>query len=211
MTSIALPPGLAPSRRRVATMLLLTLRGTPTCYYGDELGMVDGEIPPEFVQDPPAVRQPEIAHVVGRDPQRTPMQWDDSANAGFAPAGVQTWLPVAAGFQERNVAVESADPTSMLSFFRALTQLRMSSPALMVGEYTALETDKAEIFAFTRTTKEERMLIVLNFGAQSHRLNLSDLGTAATIVLSTGMQSTGELRLRQLYVVPNEGLMLRLL
>ena len=78
-----------PDQARVANMLLLTLRGTPTCYYGDEIGMENVPIPPEMVQDPPAVNQPEIADIVGRDPERTPMQWDDSPNAGFAAAGVQ--------------------------------------------------------------------------------------------------------------------------
>ena len=75
------------AQARVATMLLLTLRGTPTCYYGDELGMENVPIPPEFVQDPAARNQPEVAHLVGRDPERTPMQWDGSPNAGFAAAG----------------------------------------------------------------------------------------------------------------------------
>ena len=107
------------AQARVANMLLLTLRGTPTCYYGDEIGMEDVPIPPEMVQDPPAVNQPEIAHIVGRDPERTPMQWDASPNAGFAAAGVRTWLPVAADYVTRNVAAQSADPASFLSFYRA--------------------------------------------------------------------------------------------
>ena len=133
---VALPPGAWPNwvlsnhdqhrmatrigaaQVRVATLLLLTLRGTPTCYYGDEIGMVDVPIPPEFLQDPQAVNQPEIAELVGRDPGRTPMQWDTSPNAGFAPAGVRTWLPLAADYTTCNVAVQAADLTSMLSFFR---------------------------------------------------------------------------------------------
>jgi alpha-glucosidase len=85
-----------PAQARVANMLLLTLRGTPTCYYGDELGMENVPIPLEMVQDPPAVNQPEIAHIVGRDPVRTPMQWDDSPNAGVsAPDAKSPWLPLA--------------------------------------------------------------------------------------------------------------------
>ncbi|RMF04801.1 MAG: alpha-amylase, partial [Chloroflexi bacterium] len=107
------------AQARVAAMLLLTLRGTPTCYYGDELGMENVKIPPEFVQDPPAVNQPEIADLVGRDPVRTPMQWDDGPNAGFTAAGVQPWLPLAPDARTRNVAVQSAQPDSMLNLFRA--------------------------------------------------------------------------------------------
>ncbi|MGZ9165881.1 MAG: alpha-amylase family glycosyl hydrolase, partial [Anaerolineales bacterium] len=78
-----------PGQAGVANMLLLTLRGTPTCYYGDELGMENVPIPLEKVQDPPAVNQPEIAHIVGRDPERTPMQWDTSPNAGFSEPDVK--------------------------------------------------------------------------------------------------------------------------
>ena len=199
-----------PQQMRVANMLLLTLRGTPTCYYGDELGMENVPIPPEFVQDPPAVNQPEIADVVGRDPSRTPMQWDATPNAGFAPAGVQTWLPLAADYRLRNVAVEDAEPLSMLNFFRALTHLRATTPALYCGDYASMETGIDDIYAYTRSHGEERYLVLLNFGQGSHRLDLRALGERATIALSTGMLSTGAIRLRQVYITPNEGLLLRL-
>ena len=198
------------AQARVAQMLLLTLRGTPTCYYGDELGMENVPIPPEFVQDPPAVNQPEIAHIVGRDPERTPMQWDASPNAGFAAPGVQPWLPLAPDYAQRNVAVESGDPRSMLSFFRALTALRQSSAALTVGDYAAVDTGVENLFAYTRTHGDERLLVVLNFAGSTHRIDLSALGKEGEIVLSTGMESTGKLRLRALYVVGNEGMVLRL-
>jgi alpha-glucosidase len=197
---------------RVAIMLLLTLRGTPTCYYGDEIGMADVRIPPEFLQDPQAVNQPEIADIVGRDPARTPMQWDGSPNGGFAPAGVQTWLPLAEDYRTHNVAVQSQDPTSMLSFYRALTALRQSSPALVLGAYRSLDTGKDDLFAYLRTAKtadgEQRYLVVLNFGTGTHRLDLSTLGRRGKILLSTNLLSNGEVPLRQLYVSPNEGIVL---
>ncbi len=203
---------------RVANMLLLTLRGTPTCYYGDEIGMADVRIPPEFLQDPQAVNQPEIADIVGRDPERTPMQWDDSPNAGFAPAGVQTWLPVAADYRTRNVAAQSQEPTSMLAFYRVLTALRQSSPALAIGDYKSVDTGKDEVFAYLRTARtpsseqsgEQRYLVVLNFGAATHRLDFSGLGRQGNIVLSTNMLSKGAVPLRRLYLSPNEGIVLAL-
>ena len=201
-----------PDQARVANMLLLTLRGTPTCYYGDELGMANVHIPPEFLQDPQAVNQPEIADIVGRDPARTPMQWDASPNAGFAAQGVQTWLPLADDYRTRNVAVQSADPTSMLAYFRALTALRESSPALVVGDYESVDTGKDEVYAYLRTVKtdtgEQRCLVVLNFGGGTHRLDFSSLGKSAEILLSTNMLSKGAVPLRRLYVSPNEGMIL---
>ena len=199
-----------PAQARVAQMLLLTVRGTPTCYYGDELGMENVPIPPELVQDPPAVNQPEIAHIVGRDPERTPMQWDDSPNAGFATPDVTPWLPLAHDYTQRNVAVQSQTPNSMLAFFRALTTLRQSSPALTIGDYASVETGVDNIFAYTRTHGDERLLIVLNFAGSTHRLDLSKLGADAKILLSTGMESAGKVRLRALYIVGNEGMILRL-
>lgn len=195
---------------RVANLLLLTLRGTPTCYYGDEIGMHDVKIPHEFIQDPPAVNMPEIADVIGRDPERTPMQWDASPNAGFAPAGVRTWLPVADDYKTNNVAAQEMDPTSMLNFYRSLTALRRSTPALHGGDYASVEAGKDDVFAYTRAAGGERYLIVLNFGASTYRLDFSSVARRAEIVLSTGMKSSGEISLRSLYIVANEGIVLKL-
>ncbi|HAJ37794.1 MAG TPA: alpha-amylase, partial [Chloroflexi bacterium] len=138
------------------------------------------------------------------------MQWDASPNAGFTAAGVQPWLPLAADYAQRNVEVQSQDARSMLSFFRALTALRQSSPALTLGDYASVDVGVENIFAYTRTHGNERYLVVLNFAGTTHRLDLSRLGAEAEILLSTGMESTGKVRLRALYVVGNEGLVLRL-
>lgn len=197
------------AQARVANMLLLTLRGTPTCYYGDEIGMADVPIPPERVQDPPAVNQPEIAHIVGRDPERTPMQWDASPNAGFAPAGVQTWLPVASDYEARNVAAQTGAPTSSLSFFRALAALRNAEPALNIGAYRSVDAGADEVFAYLRSHQASAFLVVLNFGAQPRRLNLAGLAPRAEIALATGMARRGEVDLAELDLAANEGLVLR--
>ncbi|MEW5956363.1 MAG: alpha-amylase family glycosyl hydrolase [Chloroflexota bacterium] len=207
------------AQARVANMLLLTLRGTPTVYYGEEIGMEDVPIPPELVQDPPAVNQPDIADVVGRDPERTPMQWDGSPNAGFAAAGVSPWLPVAQDYARRNVAKQAQDPTSMLSLFRALTGLRRAEPALSVGDYAAVETGLADVFAYLRTAPgADRFLVALNFGSERHALDLSRVGELtssrvapqAEIAVATDMVRRGEVALSDLALGPNEGLVLRL-
>ncbi len=198
------------AQARVANMLLLTLRGTPTCYYGDEIGMHDVEIPPEKVQDPPAVNNPESADTIGRDPERTPMQWDASPNAGFCPADVEPWLPVADDYAERNVAAQEDDPTSMLHFYRALTALRAAEPALHVGDYAPVDVDADDLYVYTRTTPDaDDFLIVLNFGDQSHVLDLSAVALQAEVVLATDMIRSGAVTPAELTLAPNEGLVLR--
>ena len=198
------------AQARLATMLLLTLRGTPTVYYGEEIGMENVPIPPEKVQDPPAVNQPELAHIVGRDPERTPMQWDSSLNAGFTPAGVEPWLPLAADYADRNVAQQEADPTSMLSLFRALTTLRRAEPSLHLGAYTAVETGSDEVLAYLRSAPDQDyFLVVLNFGTRSHTLDLGKISWGATIAVASDMVREGLVDLTQLELGPNEGLVLR--
>jgi alpha-glucosidase len=196
---------------RVANMLLLTLRGTPTTYYGEEIGMENVQIPPEFVQDPPAVNMPEIAEVIGRDPVRTPMQWADSANAGFATEGVTPWLPLADDYLERNVAKQERDSTSMLNLYRALTSLRRTEPALNVGDYASVEAGVDDVFAYLRTAlRADRFLVVLNFGGDTHSLNLSQVAPKAVIAVASGMVRSGEVDLSKLVLGPDEGLVLRL-
>ncbi|MBN2500441.1 MAG: DUF3459 domain-containing protein, partial [Anaerolineales bacterium] len=206
---IASRVGLA--QARVANMLLLTLRGTPTSYYGEELGMENVKIPPEFVQDPPAVNMPELADKIGRDPERTPMQWSTAPNAGFSPQGVTTWLPVSEKYQQVNVEVEAQDPTAMLSLYRALTALRRAEPALHVGAYQTVETAEADILAYRRTSPDrDDFLVVLNFGSGEYLLDLSEVASTAQIEIATGMQRSGEVSLASLVLDADEGLVLRL-
>ncbi|MCB9134078.1 MAG: alpha-glucosidase C-terminal domain-containing protein [Anaerolineales bacterium] len=198
-----------PAQARVANMLLLTLRGAPTCYYGDEIGMEDVPIPLDRVMDPPAINQPEIAHIVGRDPERTPMQWDTTPNAGFSPAGVETWLPLADDHATRNVAVQSTDPASMLTYYRALTTLRQSTPALTVGAYQSVDAGSPDVFAYLRSDGDTRLLVVLNFSGDSQALNLSAVGSVAGVMLSTEMTGPREVALKRLEVKGNEGVVLK--
>jgi alpha-glucosidase len=203
-----------PDQARVANMLLLTLRGTPTCYYGDELGMENVPIPLEKVQDPPAVNQPEIAHIVGRDPERTPMQWDDSPNAGFAaPEVKELWLPLASDYKEVNVASQLNDAHSMLNFYRKLLAYRKASPALTWGSYRSLDSGSTEAqencFVFERQGDDQHVLVALNFSAQEQTLSLPELGTGR-IVLSTDLDQEGEVNLADFNLRANEGCIIEL-
>ena len=194
------------AQARVAQMLLLTLRGTPTCYYGDELGMLDVEIPPEAEQDPFGRNLPGMG--LGRDPERTPMQWDATDHAGFTSGA--PWLPVAADFKEYNVAVERAQPDSTLQLIHRLLQLRRATPALSVGRYETVATTAPDVFAYLREAGGERMLIALNLGATEQRLDLSAVGASGQAAVSTHMDRQDEEALGSLRLRADEGLVLRL-
>lgn len=112
---------------RVAAMLLLTLRGTPTLYQGDELGLTDAQVPPDKVQDPRELREPGLG--LGRDPVRTPLPWD--AKGGFTTG--DPWLPIDPAHLPLNVAAQAEDPVSMLTFYRRLLALRRATPELATG------------------------------------------------------------------------------
>jgi alpha-glucosidase len=188
---------------RACMLLLLTLRGTPTIYYGDEIGMVDGEIPPELAQDPWGKNVQGLG--LGRDPERTPMQWDSSPNAGFSPEGVRTWLPVNPDYPTRNVAAQLADPRSMLNLTRALLKLRRESPALHGGSYRTLSGD-ANTYVFERLAGHQRFIIAINFTAEACQVGLPSGGR---LILSTEMDRTAEAVHEQLSLRPYEAVIIR--
>src|SRR6266851_2004050 len=164
---------------RVAAMLLLTLRGTPTVYQGEEIGMHDVEIPAEAIQDPVAHNLPDLG--LGRDPERTPMQWDAAQFAGFS--SVRPWLPLAEDFATENVAVQDADPKSMLSLYRRLIELRRAHPALSVGSYRQVYVDD-NLFIYARRHGDLEMLVALNFSGLERALP-PGVGDGLRPVLST--------------------------
>ncbi|HUS15724.1 MAG TPA: alpha-amylase family glycosyl hydrolase [Chloroflexia bacterium] len=192
------------AQARAGTLLLLTLRGTPTCYYGDELGMEDVPIPPEAVQDPWEKNVPGLG--LGRDPERTPMQWDGSSNAGFTTG--TPWLPVSPDAARVNVAAEDADPTSMLTFFRGIMAARRAHAALEVGSYRSVDTGQPEVYAYVRQAGDDRLLVVLNLGRAAHTCRLPDPGGTAAVLLSTHLDRTGPADLAALELRPDEGLLL---
>ena len=181
---------------RVAAMLLLTLRGTPTLYYGDEIGMRDVDIAPDQVQDPFEKNVPGLG--LGRDPVRTPMQWNDDRGGGFTVGN--PWLPIAEDYRTVNVAAQRDDPTSILTLYQRLIAMRRAEPALSVGEFAPLPTGR-DLIAYLRKTNERRLLIVLNLGALARSFKLSELAAKARLLVSTVMDRSpedlrGELRLR---------------
>jgi alpha-glucosidase len=193
---------------RVAQMLLLTLRGTPTCYYGDEIGMVDAEIPPDRLRDTTGYDHPSDALRFSRDPQHTPMQWDASRNAGFSLGDAEPWLPVGADAAHVNVALQDRDPRSMLTLFRHLSALRREHSPLSVGSYRSLDPGNERVFAYERRAGSSRLIVALNFTGAPQAAELGSEG--GEVLLSTELDRAGPERLSPFRLRANEGVVVRI-
>jgi alpha-glucosidase len=193
------------NQARMAGMLLLTLRGTPTLYYGDEIGMHDVPIPPHAVQDPYEKNVPGLG--LGRDPERTPMQWNASPGAGFT-TGVP-WLPIAADHDRVNVAAQREDRGSMLSLYRALLALRRAEPALAIGDYETLYAGET-LYVFARHHGGKSFAVLLNFCPEPQTVHASVLGIQGRIALSTHRDRTEEALAEKCELRGNEGVIVEL-
>ncbi|UYO39650.1 DUF3459 domain-containing protein [Rhodopseudomonas palustris] len=189
------------AQARVAAMLLLTLRGTPTMYYGDELGMEQVEIAPEDVQDPFEKNVPGIG--VGRDGCRTPMQWDASANAGFSDA--RPWLPLAPDATQDNVANLRADAQSILNLYRALLRLRRQLPQLALGDYQP-HAAEGDLLLYRRHYQGQSVLVALNLGPDPISAASDAIGLDGEVLLSTMLDRAGERIGATLDLRGNEGI-----
>ncbi len=192
---------------RVNAALVLTLRGTPFFYNGEEIGMTDyiitdpsklrdtmaswyyQQIVDELKVDPAEAAQ--RAGEMTRDKNRTPLQWTNSANGGFSPANVQTWLPVNPNYAEGiNVKEQHDNPDSLLTYYKKLIRIRKQTPALVTGEYKPLHEKAEDYFAFLRFTEEQSVLVVLNYSPNHHELKFSIPGKKnAKILFSSAGRS----------------------
>jgi len=185
-----------PGPARVAAMLLLTLRGTPFLFQGDELGLQDVAVPSERVVD-----------VDGRDPVRAPIPWEPPSRAGSG-AGFTTgepWLPITPEAERVAASVQAGDPESMLTLHRELLALRRSSAALREGSYRSLDAGEA-VFAFERGGE---LAVALNFAPERRRARASGRGR---LLLSTrpGAQAGAEVDLAELELGADEGVIVAL-
>jgi alpha-glucosidase len=179
-------------------MLLLTLRGTPTMYYGDELGLGEIAIPPDAVQDPWEKNEPALG--LGRDPSRTPFQWDATPHAGFTRG--KPWLPLAPSFRSCNVEALRNDSASILRLYRQLLSVRRNHAALSTGAFR-LTGVQGNVLVYERADEGERIVVCLNFGDGEQKI--SDLGDARILVSTCPARTTLN---SELVLKPNEGLML---
>lgn len=144
---------------RLAALLLLTLRGSPFLYYGDELGMTQVKVTDDRRRDPWGGR----VATLSRDGARTPMQWSDGPGAGFSPNGAEPWLPVGEDYETVNVEAQLADPDSILNMYRRLLALRTDSVALRLGSFLAHPASTDDVLVYRREADHETMTVALNF------------------------------------------------
>jgi len=187
-----------PSAKLFETMIL-TLRGTPFLFEGDELGMTDYPFKTLADYDDIAVKNAYKALVdtgkisaeafltsqakVSRDNARTPMQWDSSPEAGFT-TGSHPWLAVNPNYKQINAAQEESDPTSVLNYMRALIALRAHTLAFVYGDFEDLDPQHPQIFTYTRTLGSEKYLIVENFSSSTVAYTLPNGLKAANLLLA---------------------------
>lgn len=187
---------------RALNVLLLTLPGTPTTYYGEEILMTNVNVSASEQKD----------SFQGRDAERTPMQWNTSANAGFTYPGSRPWLPLAANFSKVNVEVESASTNSTLQLYKQLISLRDSSSAFRDGGYTFVNATD-EVFSYLRHSDliSERFLVVINFSEGPFVTYVNVSLSKPTIVLSSTLNRTDceSVDLQQLQLYGGEALVIK--
>ncbi|HZY82461.1 MAG TPA: alpha-amylase family glycosyl hydrolase [Cyclobacteriaceae bacterium] len=174
---------------RVAAVMLLTLRGTPTIYYGDEIGMRDVPIPAEEVHDPQGLNMP--GKNLSRDPARTPMQWSgESEYAGFSDR--KPWLRLDRRYKSINVKAEENDEHSMLALYRKLINLRNTEPSLRLGEYHPVYADHQLISYLRRGEGSDTFLVILNLTSRVTYFRHNSLKFSGVIEISTSPEIEGE-------------------
>lgn len=212
---------------RISLALMLTLRGTPFLYNGEEIGMSDLELTEidqfrdhigiwlykietsEFGTDPTRALQYAALH--SRDKNRTPFQWSSMENAGFSPPGVKTWLPVHPKYRDGvNVADQIDDPLSLLSFYRKFLGLRKRMPALVGGDYIQLLPHDENCLAFLRKIAGQTCLVAINLSCEEHYIDLSEVGKPKEIVLSTNQQISIAIDMAEIKLKPYEILVIEL-
>jgi alpha-glucosidase len=185
---------------RNAAILLLTLRGTPTIYYGEEIGMQDVHIPPDMIKDPQEKNIP--AKGLGRDPERTPMQWNSTKHSGFSEK--EPWLPLMENFKKINVEQQKEKKDSMLNFYNRIIALRQKEPAFQIGRYEPILSGK-NLLAYKRVYMEKQFLVVLNLGNSEENLELKNKKIRSKILISTNLEREGEKIESKFSLAANEG------
>ena len=197
---IRLASRLPEGHERLAALLLLTLRGTPILYYGDELGMKQAEIAEDRRRDPWGLKVEKLS----RDGARTPMHWTSGPNAGFTEPESEPWLPLGADHERFNVESELEDPGSMLNLYKRLLDLRRISNALKLGSFLSHPASTDEVYAYQRVSGDETKTVVLNLSRVSQMLSVG----VGRVVLSTRNPTRNDQIRGEVDLAPGEGVII---
>jgi alpha-glucosidase len=190
------------AQARVLAMLLLTLRGTPFFFAGDEIGMEPVPIPADRIQDP--FEKLVSGYGLNRDPQRSPMRWDSTSKGGFTKG--EPWLPMGHDIESRNVEKFKADPKSLLWLYRSLIELRQREPALRIGEFKPLRS-RNDVLMFGRHYEQDHLFVALNIVDQPRKCVFSESGRQ---LLSTYLDRDAKTMRGPFLLRANEGVILKL-
>jgi alpha-glucosidase len=190
---------------RIAAILLLTLRGTPTIYYGDEIGMQQVAIAPDQIRDPFEKNVP--GQGLGRDGCRTPMQWDGSHHAGFSDA--DPWLPLPARSSGDNLEDQRQDSASTYQLYCQLIALRRTQPGLLSGAYRPVVAS-GDLLMYLREAPGDRILVVLNLGSEPTSVSCKSGPIVGRLLLSSHLDRAGEVVLGSFDLRGNEGAVVEL-
>lgn len=190
---------------RCAAMLLLTLRGTPTIYYGDEIGIQQVPLSAAEIHDPFEKRVPGLG--LGRDGCRTPMQWNTGEYAGFSTD--KPWLPIESSYRSRNVETQSSQPTSLLQLHRRLIELRRRHGALRIGSYRSIVAE-GDLLLFIREGDGEKILVALNMGHEPFSLSFPGGLLRGQVLLSTFCDRNSEFVDGRVELRSDEGIIIQL-
>lgn len=192
---------------KIAAMLLLTLRGTPTVYYGDEIEMRDVPIPYDEVVDPQGKNMPDKN--LSRDPARTPMQWDNSENAGFTKG--KPWLRLDKKYHRINVEAQKEDRYSMLRFYKRLIELRQNEECLLTGSYKPLYSDKQMVAYLRQTDEQKGFLVILNLSHRPCYFTTNRIDLKGEIMISSSPELEGSNVDGAVNLSGDEGVIVRLI
>jgi alpha-glucosidase len=173
-----------PRNARAAAVLLLTLRGQPTIYYGEELGLHETDVPPEWAQDPWGIHVPGMS----RDGCRTPMPWTPAPGHGFSDPATEPWLPFGNDANQRNVEGQLSDPSSMLDLYRRILRIRKTRPSLHKGSIEFINDVPNGVLGFIRTDGTERTVVLINFTEETRPILVPG---GVTLLISTDEERTG--------------------
>jgi alpha-glucosidase len=160
-------------RAKLAAFILLTVRGTPFLYYGEEIGLETESVPKEYIQDPPGKKY--WPFYKGRDGTRLPMPWDDSNYGGFSRS--TPWLPLFSKYKTVNVAAQVRDQDSLFYTYKQLIQFRKENETLLKGSLTVIDIGHKKVLCYKRVYQSDILLVLLNFGSKLIHLDLSNLET----------------------------------